>query len=149
MPGLASRQAGRTELCLSTGSARFDRRVWSSSDRDRGEIEDEDDKGETVRVGGRQTRSKGAWEGSLGTFPRVLPNCRPSAKAGPLKTQAQVQLQLQLQLTAHGRGSHGPRLRARSRQEEQRLPKSDVLCQPACLPSEAIGDQAGTARRGR
>lgn len=152
MPGLASRQAGWTELCLSTGSARFDRRVWSSSDRDRGGIEDDDDKGETVRVGGRQTRSKGAWEGSLGTFPRVLPNRRPSAKAGPLKTQAQVQLQSQL--AAHGRGSHGPQPRARSRQEEQLLPKSDVLYLPGYLvptcPAKRLAiKQAQPASEGR
>lgn len=46
MPGLAGRLAG-LNFCLSTGSAGFDNRVWSSSGRDREEIEDEDDKGET------------------------------------------------------------------------------------------------------
>lgn len=62
----AGRQAGRTELCLSTGSAGFDRRVWSSSGRDRKEIEDEDDKGETVRVGGKADTVKGCVGGKSG-----------------------------------------------------------------------------------
>lgn len=105
-------------------------------------------------LAGRQTRSKVAWEGSLGTFPRALPNPRPSAKAGLLKTQAQTQLQLELQsqLAAHGRGSHGPRPRARSRQEEQLLPKSDVLCTfpvPTCVAKRLAIKQAQPASEGR
>lgn len=82
MPSLASRLAGRTELCLSTGSAGFDSRVWSSSGRDRREIEDEDDKGETVRVGGRQTRSKGVWK-VWAHFQESFPTPGQAPKQGP------------------------------------------------------------------
>lgn len=46
------------------------------------QIKDEDDKkGETARVGGRQTRQGVRWEESLGTFQRLFPQPQTKAKA--------------------------------------------------------------------